>query len=198
MLIVLIGPHGAGKTTLGRALGARLGVPFHHEIGRELAEDPCWRPAGATAADEQAAFDDEVFARELARDATWPAGAPRIVETWHIGNLAYARLRGSWITAERRLAGIRAGCARFDPVVVPVRAPAAVLRQRQTEPGNARFFMAAGREAERLAHALSLRTLAPIWTHCASPAALATKLASRIGALSDLRPPCVLGEGAAP
>ncbi len=43
MMIILIGPHGVGKTSLGRALSARLEIPFHHELGRELAEDTEWR-----------------------------------------------------------------------------------------------------------------------------------------------------------
>ena len=145
MNIIVVGPHGAGKTSVGQALAKRLGVPFHAEIGRELAEDPQWRPAGHTAADRQLAFDDEVMRRELARDANWPAAQPRVVETWHPGNLAYAlrrspdRLAAWW---PQLLAA-----AHRPTLALVLDAPDAVLRARQTEPGDGTFFSTVGRQA---------------------------------------------------
>ena len=35
MNIILIGPHGVGKSTVGKRLAKALGIPFHHELGRE-------------------------------------------------------------------------------------------------------------------------------------------------------------------
>lgn len=159
MTIVLVGMHGAGKTTLGRALAATLGVPFHEEIGRRLAEDPRMRPAGRTAEDPQGAFDEAVFREELARDAAWEPGAPRVVETWHPGNLAYA-VRRSPDVACRLL-------ARFGPApgvrVLPVRVPVEIAHSRRSEPGDLDFFARVGREAEGWARRLGLVVLEPVW-----------------------------------
>lgn len=150
--IVLIGPHGAGKTTLGRVLAARLGAPFHGELGRELARDPAWRPTGATAEDAAPAFDAELFRRELARDLAWehePAPV-RVVETWHLGNEAYAVERSPAVLAAWAGA-LRDRCRAERILVVSVQAPVAVLRARQSEPGSVAFYTRVAARAERLA-----------------------------------------------
>ena len=37
--LVLVGPHGAGKTTIARRIGSRPGWTFHDEIGERLRRD---------------------------------------------------------------------------------------------------------------------------------------------------------------
>jgi hypothetical protein len=152
LTIALVGGHGAGKSTVGAALAAALGVPFHDEIGRRLATD---RPPGQTAEHPQQAFDEAVFSAELARDAAWRSGV-RVVETWHPGNLAYAARRSPAVVA-RNLP-----LALGPAVVIPIHASPAVAAARQNEPGDPTFFREVGEAAEAWARALGLRVLDPV------------------------------------
>lgn len=186
--LVLIGPHGAGKSTLGRALAVRLGLPFHPELGMELAADPAWRPPGATAADAAAAFDQELFARELARDLAWAGQGPRIVETWHPGNLAYAARRSPRVAAAWLPALARAS-RRRDVLVLPLTAPRRVLERRQHEPGDLGFFLEVGDAALGWARGLGLPCLPVLDAGGAPPELLAARVVARLsGAAPRLRP----------
>lgn len=155
MDIVLAGPHGAGKTTLGLGLAQELGVEFQPEIGRQLAEDRHWRPAGCDASMAQLGFDLEVVRRELRRDAAWPCDRLRVVETWHPGNLAYLLARSPAL-ATWAIPQMVAACRRRPSLVVMVDCADDVLKCRQSEPGERRFFTAVGRDARRCAQLLGL------------------------------------------
>lgn len=181
MIIAIVGPHGVGKTTLGQALARRLGVAFHDEVGRRLAADPILVPAHRTACDEQIAFDEAVFAAELARDQS-ASIADRVVETWHPGNLAFAEARSPGFLA-RRLPGLRQHVRTRQAVVIALVAPAPVLRARQSEPGPASFFLGVGRRAPVLARRLGLPVIATVDTSRRGAEALAEHLASPIAAL---------------
>ncbi len=159
MTLVLVGMHGAGKSTVGRALAARLCAPFHEEVGHALAERI--RPAERTAADRQVDFDGAVFEAELARDAAWTPGAFRIVETWHPGNLAYASRRSPGLTS-RLLGQVRTSLARHPAVVLPIHVPPAVAAARQHERGDLAFFTQVGLEAEGWAARLGIPLLPPV------------------------------------
>lgn len=175
MLIVLLGPHGAGKTTLGRALARELGLRLDDEVGRRLAAVPALRAADATAATPQAAFDRLVFAVELARDKA--AGRlSRVVETWHPGNLAYAAARSPAVARAALPLVAASGALGFARVVV-VHAPRAVLRARQSEPGELAFFLAVAAASAVFARALGLPIVARVRTDRESPDRLATELA---------------------
>ncbi len=173
--IVLVGPHGAGKSTLGAALARALGWSFHDELGRRLAEDPTLRPVGRTAESAQEGFDEALFDLETARDLRWPRGAPRIIETWHPGNLAYAELRSPGVGRSFRPL-CEALAARERPIVIPVTASPATLAARQSEPGSLEFFAEVGERAIAWAHRLGLEVFAPVRTDLETPAALAAHI----------------------
>lgn len=186
MIVVLLGPHGAGKSTVGRALARELGWPFHEEVGWQLAQDPAYRRTDATAVDPQERFDRCVFQRELARDDVWIPGRNRVVETWHPGNLAYAERRSPAVV-RHRLPEILLACAGEQTVAVPVEAPMSVLARRQHEPGDLRFFMEVGRGGVRWAQRLGIEVLAPVSTHLRSPDHLARQLKHCLAALPRTR-----------
>src|ERR1035437_7590229 len=91
-LVVLLGVHGSGKTTLGRAL-IELGFTFYREIGSDLRARVEY-----SVNDRVDAFDRHVHQEEKARDAAIIASGPTgiiVIETWHLGNLAFAQARRS-------------------------------------------------------------------------------------------------------
>ena len=178
MIIALVGPHGVGKTTLGRALAALLGLPFHGEVGRALAADPTWRSAGVTAADAAERFDEELFRREAARDDGW-RGASRVIETWHPGNLAFAEQRSPAVALRWRLA-LQGSVAGERAWVQPLVAPRDTLAARQTEPGPLDFFRRVGLAAALEAGRLGLPCLPLIDTSNGTPDELARQIATRL------------------
>lgn len=166
--IAIIGPHGSGKTTLGVLAARKLGWEFAPEIGRILREKALREDGGAHAQIPQETFDRQVFRLENLRDRA--AAGPRIVETWHPGNLAYARERSRkvfdayWPVCKKHLAR-QSGVA-----VQPLTISPQCLRERLTEPGPddldayARWFHQIGESATSLAGKLGVAVLPPVCT----------------------------------
>ena len=153
LTLVLVGPHGSGKTTVGQAAAAALGWPFHDEIGERLRREALRSDPAAHAMQDQRDFDRAVFERELWRDAAAPRR--RVVETWHPGNLAYAERRSSDLAsafATRLRRAARSGVAVVQPLTPGVRASL----DRLSEPGPspevlAAWFRSVGRRAGEIA-----------------------------------------------
>ena len=96
--VVLIGPPGSGKSTVGAALAARLGLPLHDTdaaieaaAGRSISDifiedgEPTFRELERAEADLELAQQD--FAREWAEGVATPTGAAAEVR----GELAAVR-----------------------------------------------------------------------------------------------------------
>lgn len=90
-IVVTNGPHGAGKTTIGRMLSESMKVPHITEIGGQLRQEVTYN-----ALESSSDFDREVMRRELLRDHELLRDTNSrsfILETWHTGNIAYALQR---------------------------------------------------------------------------------------------------------
>ena len=96
--IVLVGPHASGKSTLGRRLAEYLGWSFHSELGLKLRREALAANSKAHAAHSDEDFDRLIFAQEAQRDCL--NSTPRVIETWHVGNLAYVEHRTPQLQAE--------------------------------------------------------------------------------------------------
>ena len=103
--VVLLGPHCCGKTTIGEALAARLAWPFDSEIGESVAGETMEK-------------DDEVILeRECDRDGARQRTS-RVVESWHLGNMAWHAYRRDSSLGNNKLAERMASAARGAPVKV--------------------------------------------------------------------------------
>lgn len=184
--LIAVGPHGAGKSTLGAALAARHGFACVPEIGRLHRDRALAR--GHHALTRDPAFDRGVIGAELRRDRRLPQRA--VVETWHPGNLAYARARSPQV-ARRMMERLRlAATGLSGAVIVPVTASAAVLAERLNEPGGTpaerlAFFSAVAADALRIAEAWGLTVLPPIDTSLRAPAACADAVLDRLDGRAD-------------
>lgn len=176
MTFVIVGPHGVGKSTLGKRVAALCGIPFHDELGYRLTRN---RAASAKASDAQVDVDHDIFAHELARDAAWVPERHRIVESWHPGNLSYACRRSASVV-QRYWWAVTHQAALLDAVCLPLDAADDVLRSRQHEPGDPAFFHAVGREAAHWALRIGMPCMAVTHTDSLSIDATAERLANFI------------------
>lgn len=183
--VILIGPHSAGKTTIGHGLAHALGWRFDEELGDRLRRQALAIDPAAHASRPQPGFDEQVLQSELERDTQMADGGPRIVETWHLGNLAYAKLRSPH-AASRMADRVRTAIARSAErglIVQPLCITEATLRARQREPGPpdiAGFFLQVSELANRLAFELGLDVAPPLATDQLSPEAALACLLPRI------------------
>lgn len=173
--VVLIGPHGVGKSTLGHALSDALGWRYDDEIGERLRRAALARDPDSHAQRPQAEFDEAVLRGELQRDAELATRGPRIIETWHPGNLAYAWTRSPLVAAKWEPL-VRAAAARLAQrgglLILPLIADEATLRARCTEPGPAgivSFFREVSERALALSRAWGLHVAEPRSTARATP-----------------------------
>lgn len=167
--IVLVGPHGAGKSTWGPRIAEAFGAPFCDEIGRTLREERLRYNPDAHALRVDPTFDHEVIQSELARDDAALTGL-RVVETGHPGNLAYAQIRSPDVY-ERFLPQIakRLRNAPTRTVVVPLVMKHHTALHRLSEPGPnpltlVEFFSDVALLAREIAAELGIEVLPEVST----------------------------------
>ena len=191
--VVLVGPHGVGKTTIGRRLADALGWPFHDEIGRRLREEALRLDPDAHAFASQPGFDWEVSRLELLRDDAWVSGPGRIVESWHPTNLAYAEERSpeeAFQLAEFLLPRIGSP----EVVVLPLRMSPRIAERRLSEPGPSVGALLAGfarvaTRAEALSHGAGALILAGVDTSRLSIDSCVEQACAQLAASGIAAPP---------
>jgi thymidylate kinase len=89
--LALTGTHCAGKATIGRKVAEILGWSFDPELGEVLREHvtPGGHKTGYSS--NAMSWDDLILDEEQKRDSS--KAVSRVVETWHVGNLAWALWR---------------------------------------------------------------------------------------------------------
>ena len=134
-LVVVVGPHCAGKTTLGRRIADALGWTFDVEIGDDLYKQ-------ARANNQLSPDDADILDAETARDAA--SGGRRVCESWHVGNIAWAQHRSprisDWPSWRERAEAATVAAMRERPVIfVVVECDETVRRQRRAKSGVLRL-----------------------------------------------------------
>jgi len=163
-IVVLIGPHSSGKTTLGRRLANKLKWKFDDEIGYRQRQIVLAQDKTQVADMEQLDFDQCVCEEEIQRDLTRNYNA--VVETWHGGNLAYVKERSNsmYTLLNKR---IRKHLNELDVeiLVVPLSIQLSTLTERHHEKGvDLKFFHRVGTVAVQECEKLNLRVLPLIQT----------------------------------
>ena len=191
--VVLVGPHGVGKTTIGRRLADVLGWPFHDEIGRRLREEALRLDRDAHAFASQPGFDREVSRLELLRDVAWVTGPGRIVESWHPTNLAYAEQRSPQEALQlAEVLSPRIGSPGV--IVLPLRMSPHVAERRLSEPGPSVDALLAGfarvaTRAEALSREAGAVLLAGVNTSCLPIDSCVQQARDQLAASGAIAPP---------
>eukprot|EP00178_Gracilaria_changii_P025361 TRINITY_DN78159_c0_g1_i1.p1 TRINITY_DN78159_c0_g1~~TRINITY_DN78159_c0_g1_i1.p1 ORF type:complete len:738 (-),score=80.57 TRINITY_DN78159_c0_g1_i1:459-2672(-) len=182
--VALLGTHTAGKRTLGKRLANIFDWPFQAEVGDVLRDKDKIVPAGHRTGDGRAdrdscgnAWDDRIHEAECKRDTT--STNSRIVETWHVGNSAWALFRKKTLSVGERGAeeiidrardAIKSELAKAVVLLVHLRIDVRTsLRRRKIEENSKRIPMKSERdECAELYEALDVQGL-KLLSKCADP-----------------------------
>jgi len=163
-IIVIVGIHGSGKTTLGFSLQTK-GFRYYPEIGTELR-----KIYPENVMQKQVEFDMAVMKKELERDnAIYNDRHVAAIETWHIGNIAFAEARDSTDVATRYKKKLYTQLEKFHPCVIKLSISDSEFRQRASEKDITKedalsFYRKVESNLNRLLYALDSRRLITILT----------------------------------
>ena len=167
--IVLVGPHGAGKTTIGKMLSKIYKWHFDYEIGKKLRAEIIDINPDYHAMLEQDNFDKKVLSLEKIRDIE--NSRNRIVETWHPGNCAYAMLRSRKV-AKSIYEDVKDHLNKYDGniIIQPIVINRNTILKRLNESGPnkndlSEFFLRVYEKTISIAAKLKLKVLEPINTN---------------------------------
>jgi gluconate kinase len=151
LTIAVFGMHCSGKSTISRRLAQFLNCPFDKELGDILRDKENLvangHLLGNGTSKGSCSWDDQIFEQECARDHQKDSSSTsRVVETWHIGNLAWACLRlekrnrsenDRKALIARYRAAIQAECQRSLVILVNLEiSPTVSLRRRHADSTN--------------------------------------------------------------
>ena len=103
--LAIMGTHCAGKKTIGEKVATFMGWEFHPELGDVLRDRDKLVAGGHVTGDgsgnseASSDWDERIRKAECERDAS-SRTMSRVVETWHVGNLAWELQRQSTETLE--------------------------------------------------------------------------------------------------
>mmetsp|Transcript_4547 Transcript_4547/g.10182 ORF Transcript_4547/g.10182 Transcript_4547/m.10182 type:complete len:552 (-) Transcript_4547:48-1703(-) len=169
--LAVTGTHCSGKRAIGRLLAGFLGWVFEPELGDILRNRDALVADGHKSGDgsgiEDDTWDDRIHREECQRDVADSRSGSRVVETWHIGNLAWTLQRESNSPLEssailRAHNAIRDEMRRRTVVMVHLQSSSdASVRRRRQHPENALRLPMSDEESEciRLHKVLDLRAV---------------------------------------
>lgn len=167
--VAITGTHCSGKRTIGCLVADYFGWTFDAELGDVLRENDALVPDGHRSGDGSSMhngreWDDRVHSEECKRDGIRPR--KRVVETWHIGNLAWTLQRSSEkdidSVTSRAYQAIREEIQRGTVLMVHLQSsPDASARRRRLHPENAQRLPMVDehKECVRLHSALDVRVV---------------------------------------
>ncbi|MCR4261219.1 MAG: hypothetical protein NUV96_02735 [Candidatus Colwellbacteria bacterium] len=128
-IVCLLGIHTSGKTTIGEKLHL-LGLPYYLEIGNELIQTVDFSSPKAVEW-----LDREIMRRELKRDDSLLHQKVKtaVVETWHIGNIAYAQIRTLSVANEYK-ALLKKQLSKYNPLFFFLDISEETFRKRVNKP----------------------------------------------------------------
>lgn len=160
--LAIMGSHCAGKKTIGEKVATIMGWQFHPELGDVLRDHDILVANGHVTGDgsgnseASSDWDERIHKAECERDASNLTS--RVVETWHVGNLAWELQRQPTKTSEddtkRRLEKTRVSiqeelsnrrCVLF---ILLETSPETTLRRRHEDKDNALRLPLADEAAE--------------------------------------------------
>lgn len=128
--IVVVGRHAVGKSTICKAF-EKTGYDAYGEIGKELRKEVAFEYS-----DSVPWFDQKVMELEMTRDAKLQGeinSRPIVIETWHVGNIAFAEQRSPEIAQQYR-EFLKNHLKTIQPLAVLVDVDDKVFEERASDP----------------------------------------------------------------
>ena len=157
LTICIVGTHTSGKSTIGRKLAKLLGCQFDAELGETERDSESLVEGGHLHGDgssttllsssppgQEEDWDDFLLKRECERDALFQdsKSSIRVVETWHVGNAAWYKLRQQKSAANTDLERYKIAISKHQEssLVVVVQlmltSPSTMVRRREIDTDN--------------------------------------------------------------
>lgn len=129
-IVVILGVHGSGKTTIGKFLNSN-GFAYFGEIGNDLR-----KTCSCNVLDSCYLFDREIMMKEIERDQVLLSQKRTpAIETWHIGNIAFSRIRKNKEIAKEYEKRLQNQLKKFNPNILLINISDEIFVKRASERG---------------------------------------------------------------